>query len=126
GESRAHLSGAWAILVDCYGGAIKQVAPHATAFAHRHVLFCIQYLSYNGGADWLRSASRSMAPYVTGGAYFNYTDPELKDWQEAYYGSNYPRLLHVRREVDQKHYFSFPQAMRHSLETALQEHTSNC
>jgi hypothetical protein len=78
---------------------------------HRHVLFCIQYLSYDGDAAWLRSTARRMHPYVTGGAYSNYTDPTLKDWQTAYYGSNYPRLLKIRREIDPHHYFRFPQAI---------------
>jgi FAD/FMN-containing dehydrogenase len=54
-----------------------------------------------------------MARYVTGGAYFNYTDPDLNHWQAAYYGSNYPRLLAVRRAIDPHHYFTFPQAVGH-------------
>ena len=110
-EARSHISGSGALLFDCYGGAINRVAPSATAFVHRHVLFCIQYLSYGGGAAWLKSTSGKMAPYVTGGAYINYIDPDLKRWQSAYYGSNYRRLLHVRREVDPHHYFNFPQAI---------------
>jgi FAD/FMN-containing dehydrogenase len=52
-----------------------------------------------------------MRPYVTGGAYLNYTDPELDHWQSAYYGSNYARLLQVKHEVDPHHYFNFPQAI---------------
>ncbi|HYB28280.1 MAG TPA: FAD-binding oxidoreductase [Solirubrobacteraceae bacterium] len=110
-EARALLPGSGAILLDGYGGAINQVAPDATAFVHRRVLFCVQYLSYGGGAAWLDSTFRTMRPYVTGGAYFNYTDPDLKDWQTAYYGSNYPRLERIRREVDPHHYFNFPQAI---------------
>ena len=53
--ARAHIPGSGAILFDSYGGAINQVAPAATAFVHRKVLFCIQYLTYNGGTAWLRS-----------------------------------------------------------------------
>jgi FAD/FMN-containing dehydrogenase len=109
--ARAGIPGSGAILFDSYGGAINQVPPAATAFVHRKVLFCIQYLTYNGGASWLRSIHNRMRPYVTGGAYFNYTDPELSDWQAAYYGSNYHRLLSIRRAVDPHHYFNFPQAI---------------
>ena len=97
-EARANLPGSGAILFDSYGGAINRVEPAATAFVHRNVLCCIQYLSYNGGATWLNSTYAKMRPYVTGGAYFNYTDPHLKNWQTAYYGSNYQRLLSVRRD----------------------------
>jgi hypothetical protein len=110
-QARALLPGSGAILFDSYGGAINQVAPTDTAFVHRRVLFCIQYLSYGGGGAWLESTSARMRPYVTGGAYFNYTDPDLKGWQTAYYGSNYPRLEKIRREVDPHHYFNFPQAI---------------
>ncbi len=109
--ARAHIPGSGAILFDSYGGAINQVAPAATAFVHRKVLFCMQYLTYNGGASWLSSVHSAMRPYVTGGAYFNYTDPGLKNWQAAYWGSNYRRLLGVRRAVDPHHYFNFPQAI---------------
>jgi FAD/FMN-containing dehydrogenase len=110
-ETRAHIAGSGAILFDCYGGAINEVAPAATAFVHRKVLFCMQYLSYGGGASWLNSTFAKMHPFVTGGSYLNYTDPQLKDWQKAYYGSNYARLLKVRREFDPHHYFNFPQAI---------------
>jgi FAD/FMN-containing dehydrogenase len=110
-QARAAFPGSGAILFDSYGGAIGRVPPHATAFVHRGALFCIQYLSYNGGASWLRTTSRKMRPYVTGGAYVNYTDPELERWQHAYYGSNYRRLRAVRHEVDPHHYFNFPQAI---------------
>jgi FAD/FMN-containing dehydrogenase len=110
-ETRAQLSGSGAILFDSYGGAINRVATDATAFVHRHVLFCIQYLSYGGGASWLESTSRQVAPYVTGGAYANYIDPDLRRWQTAYYGSNYRRLRDIQREVDPHHYFNFPQAI---------------
>ncbi|HTP23569.1 MAG TPA: FAD-binding oxidoreductase [Solirubrobacteraceae bacterium] len=110
-EARANLPGSGAILFDSYGGAINQVKPAATAFVHRKVLCCIQYLSYNGGGSWLSSTYARMRPYVTGGAYVNYTDPALTHWQTAYYGANYQRLLKVRREFDPQHYFNFPQAI---------------
>jgi FAD/FMN-containing dehydrogenase len=110
-QTRAQIPGSGAILFDSYGGAINQIAPAATAFVHRRVLFCMQYLTYNGGGDWLGSIHARMRPYVTGAAYFNYTDPGLPNWQTAYYGSNYQRLLRIRRAVDANHYFNFPQAI---------------
>src|ERR1700733_14198668 len=110
-QTRAGLPGSGAILFDSYGGAINQVAPGATAFVHRRVLFCMQYLSYGGGAAWLASTAARMRPYVTGGAYFNYTDPTLNNWQSAYWGSNYARLAKIRKQIDPHHYFNFPQAI---------------
>ncbi len=110
-NARANIPGSGAILFDSYGGAINRIAPAATAFVHRRVLFCIQYLSYNGGSAWLDGIFGQMRPYVTGGGYLNYTDPDLKGWQTAYYGSNYSRLLATRRAIDPHHYFNFPQAI---------------
>ncbi len=110
-ERRARLSGSGAILFDSYGGAINRVAPSATAFVHRNALFCIQYLTYNGGSSWLGQTWTALRPYVSGQAYQNYIDASLKGWQRAYYGQNYSRLLATRRRVDRNHQFNFPQAI---------------
>jgi FAD/FMN-containing dehydrogenase len=110
-EIRQGQSGSGAILFDSYGGVINQVAPRATAFVHRRTLFCIQYLAYNGGGPWLAQTHGRMRPYVSGMAYQNYIDPQLKGWQQAYYGANYARLQSIRRRVDPQHHFTFPQAI---------------
>jgi hypothetical protein len=110
-EARSGFAGSGAILFDSYGGAINRVAPRATAFVHRNALFCIQYLSYNGGGGWLGLTHGNMRPYVSGMAYQNYIDADLGNWQHAYYGSNYARLKAVRRRVDPEHRFNFPQAI---------------
>jgi len=110
-EARSGQSGSGAILFDSYGGAINRVAANATAFVHRNALWCIQYLTYNGGAGWLSQTYGRMRPYVSGMAYQNYIDRDLSHWQRAYYGANYPRLLATRRRVDPDHVFNFPQAI---------------
>jgi FAD/FMN-containing dehydrogenase len=104
-------SGSGAILFDCYGGKINTVPSGATAFVHRNVLFAIQYLTYDSNFDWLNSTYQVMRPYVTGGAYQNYIDAGQKNWQSAYYGSNYSRLVKVQKAVDPHHFFNFPQAI---------------
>jgi FAD/FMN-containing dehydrogenase len=110
-ENRQGQPGSGALLFDSYGGAINRVHPNATAFVHRNALFCIQYLTYNWGSAWLAQTRAAMRPYASGFCYQNYIDPTLKNWQHAYYGSNYKRLLAVRREIDPEHRFNFPQAI---------------
>jgi FAD/FMN-containing dehydrogenase len=109
--ARAQQPGSGAILFDSYGGAINRVSPSATAFVHRNVLCAMQYLSYNGGSQWLSETWTKMRPYVSGQAYQNYIDASLPNWQNAYYGANYARLQQVRRSVDPHHFFRFPQAI---------------
>jgi FAD/FMN-containing dehydrogenase len=110
-ESRQGQPGSGAILFDSYGGAINRKRSNATAFVHRNDLACVQYLSYGGGGAWLKSTYASMRHHVSGMAYQNYIDPELKTWRHAYYGSNYARLVKVQRRVDPHHYFNFRQAI---------------
>jgi hypothetical protein len=44
------------------------------------------------------AALRRLAPDM--GAYVNEADPNEPNWQEAFWGSNYPRLLDIKRRVD--------------------------
>jgi FAD/FMN-containing dehydrogenase len=107
----AEAPGSGAILCDSYGGAVNRIAPSATAFAHRQQLFCIQYYGNGATAGWINQAWTKMRPYVSGQAYQNYIDPTLKNWPQAYYAQNLPRLEAIRRRVDPDHYFNFPQAI---------------
>jgi hypothetical protein len=110
-DERSGFSGSGAILFDAYGGAINRVAPNSTAFVHRNTMCAVQYLSYLGGAGWLGRTWANMRPYMSGQAYQNYIDHDLRGWQKAYYGSNYNRLLAIRKQVDPDHQFNFPQAI---------------
>jgi FAD/FMN-containing dehydrogenase len=110
-EQKQGQPGSGAILFDSYGGAIGHVAPDATAFVHRGEICCIQYLAYDSSETWLSQTHARMRPYVSGMAYQNYIDPDLADWRQAYYGSNYARLVDVQRRIDPDHRFTFPQAI---------------
>ncbi len=110
-ERRASQPGHAAILFDAYGGAINRVAPDATAFVHRDMLCCLQYLSYEAEPGWPAGVSRAMRPYASGQAYQNYIDVSRPNWPSAYYGANYARLREVRRAVDPDRYFRFAQAI---------------
>ncbi len=115
-ERRQGASGA--LVFDAYGGAINKVAPGATAFVHRHQLFCVQELAYFGPSGqrpalrWLRSAHAALRLHASGEAYQNYTDPDLGGWRHAYYGRNYARLTHVKARYDPENQFRFAQSVR--------------
>jgi len=110
------LGGA-ALIFDAYGGAINRVHAAQTAFVHRRSLFSIQYFSSwtgDGAGDlhWIRSLYGAMRPYVSGFAYQNYIDPDLRSWRHAYYGSNLSRLQSVKRRYDPHNVFHFKQSIR--------------
>ena len=71
----------------------------------------MQYLSYNGGANWISGIHSAMRPYVTGSAYQNYIDRSEPNWAQAYYGQNLAKLNSIRKLVDPEHHFNFPQAI---------------
>jgi FAD/FMN-containing dehydrogenase len=108
------------VVFDGYGGAINRVASE-TAFVHRNAVSCAQYsITYastapsqddvSAASAWLQELHQAFGP-VTQGSYQNYIDPSLADWQQAYYGSNLPRLQQVKRKYDPDDVFHFAQSI---------------
>jgi FAD/FMN-containing dehydrogenase len=107
--------------MDSYGGALNRVAADATAFVHRNALFSIQYTaSWNSGdsssvvsanTSWLNQTWQAMRSYVNGEAYQNYIDPDLTNWQQAYYGANLSRLQQIKAKYDPDNMFRFAQSV---------------
>jgi hypothetical protein len=109
------------VVFDGYGGAINRVAASETAFVHRNAVSCAQYsITYastapsqddvSAASAWLQELHQAFEP-VTQGSYQNYIDPSLADWQQAYYGSNLPRLQQVKRKYDPDDVFHFAQSI---------------
>ncbi len=106
---------------DAYGGAISRVAPDATAFVHRSALAGIQRSSsfsttdspavIAAGRTWLDAFTKALRPYVSGGSYVNYADPDLTGYAQAYYGANLTRLRTIKGHADPQRVFTFPQAV---------------
>jgi FAD/FMN-containing dehydrogenase len=113
--------GAGVIALDASGGAINRVDPAATAFVHRNSLFSVQYFASWNATDslavveanqqWLADAWQLMRPYASGAAYQNYLDPDLVDWQNAYYGTNLSRLEQIKAAYDPLDLFHFDQSI---------------
>jgi hypothetical protein len=109
---------------DSYGGVINRVAPGDTAFVHRDKLACIQasysWSTYstpaeiNAGTNWLTWLGTDVFNPATG-AYQNYIDPNLVNWQSAYYGSNLERLSAIKRKYDPDDRFVFAQSIPPTL-----------
>ena len=118
-EDRQSQGASGAILCDGYGGAINDVHPTSTAFVHRDQLFCIQYYAQpatkaerKGASNWIKTARQEMSDHVSGQAYQNYIDPNLKSWKRAYYGKNYDRLVDVKTKYDPDNRLRFRQGIR--------------
>jgi hypothetical protein len=118
---RGAAGGVGAIAFDAFGGALNRPSPSSTAFVHRNSLFLAQYsTSWNEGGSaagagrqhaWLRSYYASMRPWASGQCYQNYVDPDLTNWQQAYYGANYARLTQIKKTYDPTQVFKFPQGI---------------
>ena len=100
-----------------YGGAMGRVAVDATAFPGRGVpcLYSVDCV-WDDPADsehimnWARSYVNSLQPYSAGGHYVNFaTDPETAT---SAYGSNYRRLIELKRKYDPANLFRMNQNIK--------------
>ncbi|KAK3805746.1 MAG: hypothetical protein J3Q66DRAFT_359622 [Benniella sp.] len=120
------------IIIDLWGGAIQETPATATAFVHRdaHTVFefvtewssgeggpvktrlpdckpCIKYMDDMYEA-FLKDYTQNYGP-VRG--YQNYIDKDIPKWEEAYYGSAFPRLKQIKAAADPSNVFRFNQSI---------------
>jgi FAD/FMN-containing dehydrogenase len=106
------------------GGVINDVSANATAFVHRSSQWLAVVGLYWGAQDesdpaliarghtWQNNLYDFIAFSFHGkGAYQNFPDVSLKDWETAYYGNNLIKLKAVKRAYDRNEAFTFPQAI---------------
>jgi FAD/FMN-containing dehydrogenase len=104
-----------------WGGAYNRKPPDATAFVHRAELFQLKHAATvdppptsSGEAAaraWVTGSWASVHPRGSGRVFQNFADPELEDWAEAYYGTNYHRLVSVKARYDPGNVFRFRQSL---------------
>jgi FAD/FMN-containing dehydrogenase len=107
------------IFMGLTAGAPNRVAPEAMAYGHRDVKFV---LNVHGRWDeakddrkciaWAREFFTASAPYASAGAYVNFMTAEEGDRVAAAYGSNYERLVEIKRRYDPKNVFHLNQNIK--------------
>jgi FAD/FMN-containing dehydrogenase len=106
------------ISIDALGGKVKDLSSGDTAFGHRAARTTVQYTAtYDSGpasaaTAYVRGFRSAMAPTWGTGAYVNYADSSIADYQEAYFGSNADRLAQARATYDPSDFFTQPQDYR--------------
>jgi FAD/FMN-containing dehydrogenase len=105
-----------------FGGRINELDRSATAYVHRDAVlspfFSASVLrpapdqdEREAAATWVRHGFDTIDVYSNGESFQNFMDPCLKDWRQAYYAENYPRLQAVKRRYDPHNLFRFAQSI---------------
>lgn len=107
------------IFIGLIAGAPNRIAPHAMAYGHRDAKFV---LNVHGRWDeakddqkcmsWAREFFKASAPYASAGAYVNFMTAEEGDRVVAAYGSNYDRLVQIKKRYDPDNIFHLNQNIK--------------
>jgi FAD/FMN-containing dehydrogenase len=109
-----------AIVIENFHGAVRRIAPDATAFPERNAPYNVAIIGlWNDSADadrciaWARGTYDALQPFSTGHVYVNYLgvgdDPERV--RDAY-GANYERLAGIKQKYDPENLFRANQNIR--------------
>jgi len=115
----------WFVQLELYGGtnsAINNVPLNATAFSHRSSMFTIQFYTSSRNPPFPNDGFTLLDGMVSSivnnepadwdyGAYPNYIDNLLGNWQNLYYGSHYPLLKTLKDRYDPHDRFNFPKSI---------------
>jgi FAD/FMN-containing dehydrogenase len=110
-----------AVLVEQYGGAAGRVGKSESAFAQRHGLYDLGILTqWAGSTDadrhiaWTREFADAMTPFRSGDYLLNFLGDETEDTIKATFGTNYQRLVEVKRHYDPTNFFRVNQNVKPS------------
>lgn len=103
------------------GGAVNQVSPSATAYVHRNSVSLLRPAVWwiNGTPrslqrdllDWMAESWGYIQPFTQDQAFQNWPYEKIVNWQHAYYGANFPRLVRVKRQYDPHNLFRYSQSI---------------
>ena len=101
------------------GGAISEKAPDATAFfARKAIMITSIELTWqrddqniNNNIQWLDEFHLIMQEFTSKYSYINFIDRKEANYLETYYGDSLPRLKAVKKMIDPKNHFRFPQSI---------------
>ncbi len=95
------------IFVAHIAGSANRVAPDAMAYGARDTRYVLNvHARWDAAADddtcisWSREFFKATKPYASTGAYVNFMTAEEGDRVASAYGSNYDRLVEVKRKYD--------------------------
>ena len=121
-QNDASFTTSASISMDCYGGQITNEPEGGSVICHRNATAVSQIItawdktaeaSYiKKNIDWINDTRKTLAAVATSGAYVNYCDDAIEDWETAYWGDQYPFLQHVKYKYDSENVFNFPQSIR--------------
>jgi FAD/FMN-containing dehydrogenase len=107
------------IFIASISGASNRVSADATAYFHRDAKFV---LNVHGRWDdvaqdemciaWAREFFQASAPYASAGAYVNFMTEEEGERVIAAYGSNYERLVQIKKQYDPENIFHLNQNIK--------------
>ena len=107
------------IFIGLIAGAPNRVAPNAMAYGHRDARFVLnvhgrwdEAADDEKGIGWAREFFKASAPYASAGAYVNFMTAEEGGRVAAAYGSNYERLVEIKRRYDPENVFHFNQNIK--------------
>ena len=103
------------------GEGVTRISKEATAYTHRDAQFVMNVHGRwdNPASDakcisWERELFQAAAPFATGGAYVNFMTQEEQDRVRSAYGSNYDRLVTLKKKYDPNNLFRLNQNIQPS------------
>lgn len=98
------------------GEGVTKVPKEATAYTHRDAAFVMNvHGRWDNPANdakcisWARELFQAAAPFATGGVYVNFMTEEEQDRVRSAYGSNYDRLVNLKKKYDPNNIFRLNQ-----------------